>query len=319
MKLRYIFGPVISRRLGRSLGIRNVPYKVCTYSCIYCQAGPTTVKTIQRTQFYDLRELIKELKDVVKFTEVDYVTFVPSGEPTLDIQLGKAAKLVKEFSKKIAVLTNASLLWLSDVIEDLTVFDYISLKIDAVDENLWKRVNRPHESLVLNHVLNGVKEFTKRYDGLLTTETMLVHGVNDTENHIEDLAKFIRGLRIDKAYISIPVRPPAEKWVKPPTEETLVKAYSIFVKYLGEKKVEILSNLEPPPSYRPKNIIDYILNTVATHPLKLDYVIELLSSYYSNPEEKLEELIRSGYVVVIEYLGQEFVIRKIKFGAGGGI
>ncbi|RLE54641.1 MAG: radical SAM protein [Thermoprotei archaeon] len=312
MKLCHVFGPVSSRRLGSSLGVRNVPYKVCTYSCIYCQAGPTTVKTVRRTQFYDLRELIKELEDVVKSVEVNYVTFVPSGEPTLDIQLGKAARLVKKFGRRVAVLTNASLLWLSDVIEDLMVFDYVSLKIDAVNEDLWRRINRPHKSIALDQVLSGVKEFTKKYNGLLTTETMLVHGVNDTEDHIENLAKFIKGLRVDKAYISIPVRPPTEKWVKPPTEEALVKAYSIFVKHLGEKRVEVLSSLEPPPSYRPKNIIDYILNTVATHPLKLDYVIKLLSSYYSNPEEKLEELVRSNYVVIVEHLGQKFVVRRFR-------
>ncbi|MEM4462029.1 MAG: radical SAM protein, partial [Candidatus Bathyarchaeia archaeon] len=133
------FGPISSRRLGRSLGINNVPYKVCTYSCIYCQLGETTNKIIRRRRFYKpediLTEVEKRVKDIyLKDEHIDYLTFVPDGEPTLDANLGREISLLKRIGIPIAVLTNASLLWNKDVRKSLLEADLVSLKVDAVSE-----------------------------------------------------------------------------------------------------------------------------------------------------------------------------------------
>ncbi|RLF68121.1 MAG: radical SAM protein, partial [Thermoplasmata archaeon] len=213
------FGPVPSRRLGRSLGINNIPYKICTYSCVYCQIGRTVNMTIKRRTFYDPMRVLKDVKIRLeevhrKGERVDYVTFVPDGEPTLDINIGKTAALIGDLGIPVAIITNSSLLWREDVRQDLYNFDLVSLKLDAVSRDIWRRVNRPHRELSLERILDGILEFRKNYKGKLLTETMLIDGIN-YEREIRKIADFVRKLSPDRAYIAVPIRPPAESWVRP--------------------------------------------------------------------------------------------------------
>jgi wyosine [tRNA(Phe)-imidazoG37] synthetase (radical SAM superfamily) len=172
------FGPVPSRRLGRSLGINNIPPKTCSYSCIYCQLGKTSNMLVKRQVFYKPEHILMQVKwKVNKATlrneRIDYLTFVPDGEPTLDVNIGKEIFLLKNLGFPIAVITNASLLWQKETREDLLAADFVSLKMDVVSENLWKRVNRPHKNLKLDIILDGIKEFAKTFEGTLVSETML--------------------------------------------------------------------------------------------------------------------------------------------------
>ncbi|OYT26614.1 MAG: hypothetical protein B6V02_01360 [Thermoprotei archaeon ex4572_64] len=165
VQYRYVFGPVKSRRLGLSLGINNVNYKACTYSCIYCQIGKTTRLTIDREKFYNIDDVYLEVLEVTKRNvKLDYITFVPDGEPTLDVQLGELAEKLRDFEKPLAILTNSSLLWKSDVIDDLEKFDYVSLKIDTVHENTWRRINRPHSALKFENILDSIERFSKTFN-----------------------------------------------------------------------------------------------------------------------------------------------------------
>ena len=150
--VRYSFGPVPSRRLGKSLGINNIPAKVCTYSCVYCQVGRTTAMPLDRRLFYPPEEIFRDVQGrLAKAKEasetVDYLTFVPDGEPTLDINLGKAIMLLKSLDVPVGVITNGSLLWRDDVREALGKADWVSLKIDAVQEGIWRQINRPHKDI----------------------------------------------------------------------------------------------------------------------------------------------------------------------------
>jgi len=172
------FGPVPSRRLGRSLGINNIPPKTCSYSCIYCQLGKTSNMLVKRQVFYKPEHILMQVKwKVNKATlrneRIGYLTFVPDGEPTLDVNIGKEIFLLKNLGFPIAVITNASLLWQKETREDLLAADFVSLKMDVVSENLWKRVNRPHKNLKLDIILDGIKEFAKTFEGTLVSETML--------------------------------------------------------------------------------------------------------------------------------------------------
>ena len=172
------YGPVPSRRLGRSLGINNIPPKICSYSCVYCQLGRTKKRQVNRTTFYDPQKVLKDVRDKVQEVKqrgesIDYLTFVSDGEPTLDINLGHAIELLKPLGIKIAVITNASLIWREDVREELLKADWVSLKMDAKAAEVWRRINRPHGTLNLQAILNGALKFAKRYHGELTTETML--------------------------------------------------------------------------------------------------------------------------------------------------
>jgi len=193
------FGPVPSRRLGRSLGINNIPPKVCTYSCVYCQVGRTTEMTIGRRKFYDPDEVLQDVQEkICKSDEagepIDYLTFVPDGEPTLDANLGREIERLKPLGIPIAVITNNSLLSRQDVRDDLMGADWVSLKVDVVEERTWRRVNRPHGRLELASMLEGALTFAQSFQGRLVTETMLVAGVNDGEEHLSQVAGFLERL-----------------------------------------------------------------------------------------------------------------------------
>jgi len=192
-----IFGPVPSRRLGQSLGINNVKAKTCSYSCVYCQLGRTGQLQLKREIFYDLKELLQQLAEYLKKLEkkkekIDYITFVADGEPTLDLNLGRALERIKEFGIKTAVISNASLITEAEVRKELKSADWVSLKIDAVSESLWKKIDRPHGSLDLAEILKGIKIFSREYRGELATETMLVKKINDQKEELEKIADFIK-------------------------------------------------------------------------------------------------------------------------------
>ena len=308
-----IFGPVPSRRLGQSLGINNIPPKICTYSCVYCQLGRTLHMQVEREAFYKpeeiLRAIEKKVKDVKdKEEHIDYLTFVPDGEPTLDINLGKEIELIKPLGIKIAVITNASLIWQKDVQDDLCGADWVSLKIDAVSEDIWRRVNRPHKSLQLDKVFQGIIEFSRTFEGELATETMLIQDINDNTQDIEKTANFIAGLRNVKSYISIPTRPPAEKWVKPANEHTINKAYQLF----KEKSVttEYLIGYEGNAFAFTGNIEEDLLSITSVHPMREEAVNEFLKKAKAN-WVVIEKLINEDKLVEVKYKDKKFYIRKL--------
>ena len=184
------FGPVPSRRLGQSMGINNIPPKICTYSCIYCQLGNTIKMQIEREGFYKTEEVIRDIGNKIqeakeKGEHIDYLTFVPDGEPTLDKNIGREIQELKKFGIKIGVITNSSLIWDDNVKEGLSLADWVSLKVDSVSEKVWKRVDRPFKTLRLPEILKGIKGFASMFNGVLVTETMLIKGINDNKNEIE--------------------------------------------------------------------------------------------------------------------------------------
>jgi len=189
-----VYGPVPSRRLGRSLGINNIPPKICSYSCVYCQLGKTLRMEVEPRPFYKTARIAEQARAKLKQAreKVDYVTFVPDGEPTLDADLGEEIGVLKGQGVRVAVITNGSLLWREDIRQNLLKADWLSLKVDAVSEDTWRKVDRPHK-----------------------------------------LLKFLAVLKPVKVYIAIPTRPPAEH-VEPATEQTINAAYQVFKEKLDD-------------------------------------------------------------------------------------
>ena len=227
------FGPVRSRRLGWSLGINNLPPKTCTYSCVYCQVGATDRARLEREAFFAPDEVVAAVRD--RLTEcraagqsIDYATFVPDGEPTLDSHLGEAIHGVASLGLPVAVLSNGSLLWRDDVRHDLAPADWVSIKVDTVDEATWRRLNRPIGDLRLETVLDGLRRFAAEYRGELVTETMLVAGLNDDEAALRRTAAFVSSLEPLRAYVAIPTRPPAEPWVRAPSPDAARRVADVF-------------------------------------------------------------------------------------------
>jgi wyosine [tRNA(Phe)-imidazoG37] synthetase (radical SAM superfamily) len=314
------FGPIPSRRLGRSLGINNIPPKICTYACVYCQLGRTIKMQTERQSFYEPEEILQDVRDKVEKTRkagesIDYLTFVPDGEPTLDINLGREIELLRPLGIKIAVITNSSLMWQEEVREALTKADWVSLKMDAVQEDIWRRIDRPHGTLRLPSIQDGIREFAKAYTGHLATETMLVEGVNDSEEHLGEIADFLARLRPGVAYLAIPTRPPAEKWVLPPAEETINRAHQILRQGVGQ--VEYLIGYEGNTFAFTGNVEQDLLSITAVHPMREDAVDEFLARAQSKqPAEADWEVVRrlmaQDQLVEVEYGGHRFYLRRLR-------
>ncbi|MBK9097219.1 MAG: radical SAM protein [bacterium] len=308
------FGPIPSRRLGRSLGVNNIPPKICSYSCVYCQVGLTDSLSIQRKEFYSLEEIVAEVSERVSQLinsrkKIDYISFVPDGEPTLDINLGKEIQLLKPLGINIAVITNSSLLWDKDVREDLLLADWVSVKIDTVDEKIWHKINRPYGKLDLLKILNGIKNFRHSFRGTFVTETMLVNGINDDKESLANTSKFIKEINPDKAYILVPTRPPAEGFVKTPSEENLNMAYQIFNTEI--KNVELLTGSGETDFTYSSDVQKELASILAVHPMSLEAVDTFL--HKANESWGLiESLIHQNILKEVEYSGNKFLVKNIK-------
>jgi wyosine [tRNA(Phe)-imidazoG37] synthetase (radical SAM superfamily) len=307
------FGPVPSRRLGRSLGINNIPPKVCTYSCVYCQVGRTTEMQAGRDAFYEPQEILTAAQEKVKKTReaaelIDYLTFVPDGEPTLDVNLGREIELLKRLDIPIAVITNASLVWREDVREALMKADWVSLKVDSTREEVWRRIDRPHGTLRLTSILDGMLEFAQAYKGELVTETMLVNGINDGDDHIAEVADFLARLRPSTSYLAIPTRPPAEGWVRPADEEAINRAYQLVRTKVDQ--VEYLIGYEGDAFAFTGNVKEDLLSITAVHPMREEAVSKFLA-HAGADWTVVDRLIAQRQLVDVEYDGQKFYVRRL--------
>jgi wyosine [tRNA(Phe)-imidazoG37] synthetase (radical SAM superfamily) len=308
------FGPIPSRRLGRSLGVNNIPPKICSYSCVYCQVGLTDSLSIQRKEFYPTEEIVAEAFERVNQLKnsgekIDYISFVPDGEPTLDINLGKIIRQLKPIGIKIAVITNSSLLWDKEVKEDLLLADWVSVKIDTVDEKIWHKLNRPYGKLDMQKVLNGIKNFRHSFRGTFVTETMLVNEINDDKESLVNTSKFIKEINPDKAYILVPTRPPVELFVKTPSEENLNMAYQIFNSEIN--KVELLTGSGETDFTYSSDAGKELVSILAVHPMSLEAVDTFLRKA-NESWSLIESLIHKDILKEVEYSGNKFLVKNIK-------
>lgn len=306
-----IFGPIPSRRLGRSLGINDVARKTCSYGCVYCQLGPTERTHVERRSFRSPEQIAKVVAERIEELrrngdDVDVLTFVPEGEPTLDRRLGATIEALRPLGVPVAVVTNGSLLTDPEVRADVARAQWVSVKIDSVHEQAWRAVDRPDPRLSLPDVLEGVRRFAAQYDGTLVTETMLVAGINDAPDALRDTATFIATLRPATAYLGVPTRPPAEEGVRAPDDAALVRAWEIFVA-AGVPSVEVLASDPTPQLAKSGDAASELRAIAAVHPLREVEVDALLRA--SGAERSvLEPLLESGALRVIEHRGQRFYV-----------
>jgi wyosine [tRNA(Phe)-imidazoG37] synthetase (radical SAM superfamily) len=307
------FGPVPSRRLGRSLGINNIPPKACSYSCVYCQVGPTRATEIVPRKFYTPDQIYQEVeKHLLQTREmnarVDYLTFVPDGEPTLDSRLSKSIERLRSLDIPVAIISNASLIWREEVRESLVKADWVSLKVDAIDENLWRRINRPHPSLDHQAILNGILAFASDFKGSLATESMIVKGLNDNDQTANDLASFLGKLGPDIAYLSVPTRPPAEKSVHAPDEAILNRVYQTISRKV--ENLELLTGYEGNAFASTGDVTEDLLSITSVHPMREEAVRKLLDKTGTH-WCVVEQLIADEQLKMTEYEGRKFYVRCI--------
>lgn len=306
-----VFGPVPSRRLGRSLGIDTIPAKACSYSCVYCQLGRTCSVQNARRRFCRPETLAAEVAHEVgtlraRGEAIDYLTFVADGEPTLDINLGREIELLRPLGIRIAVITNASLIGRPDVRTDLAQADWVSLKVDAVSEETWRAINRPHPSLRFDDLLGGLCSFSKEFGGVLATETMLVGGINDADVDLELLATFLSQLKPTVSYVAVPIRPPAEPWVAAPDADSLNRAVQIIGRRVD--RVEYLTGYEGNAFAGSGDAAADLLSITAVHPLREDAVQALLAKARAD-WSCVEQLLSEGKLLETTYDGHRFYVR----------
>ena len=264
--MRYIFGPVPSRRLGFSLGIDLVPFKTCSLDCPYCQLGKTTHKTIQRLAYGSPEEIITELRDALeRHQKIDYITIGGSGEPTLSTHLGRLITSVKAMTAiPVAVLTNGTLLHSEEVRGELAAADVVIPSLDAVTEDVFARINRPHPRITASRMIEGLKHFREVFPGKLWLEIMVVRGINDSPEEMGRMKRVIASIPFDKVQLNTPVRPSPGRELTPLTEQELTRLKD----FLGEP-CEVIAAFTGRQYAGEKAMEEGMLTTIKRHPLTL--------------------------------------------------
>jgi wyosine [tRNA(Phe)-imidazoG37] synthetase (radical SAM superfamily) len=296
---KYIYGPVPSRRMGISLGISPIPKKYCNYSCVYCQLGRTKNLTNKRNEFFDLKEILKEFQDISKKDiYYDVVTIVGEGEPTLYSELGRLIKKIKTMTDKpVAVITNGALMYDEKIRKDLMKADIVLPSIDACNENMFTRINRPSRSINYNNMLEGLIEFSNHYKGQLWIEIMLVKGYNDSVDNLIEFKKILTRINYDKLYINTPVRPPAESYVKKVGSEKMELAVEILEGISIDQLVSdgFYSEIE--------DDVYAVMSIIKRHPMNQFEIVSFLEKRGNkNPVGIFEKLSYVDEIEVVEYM-----------------
>ena len=286
--MKYVYGPVPSRRLGSSLGIDPIPSKTCNFQCIYCQLGKTTNFTNERRDFYLKEEIYKEMEEAIKQNKekFDYITFVGSGEPTLYKSLGKLILKAKEFSSKpICVITNGALLYSPEVRKELASADVVLPSLDAGDEKLFIKINRPYPSIKYEKMIQGYIDFRKEYNGKFWIEVMLMKGINDSKEELVKIKNQLDLIKPDRIDINVPIRPPTESWVQIPDKNVIPILNDVFGEY---------NNINFPEqgifSVFSSNFEMELKILLERHPMRQEQIVETFSSKKFNEQDLLLEL-----------------------------
>lgn len=305
-KFKHIFGPVPSRRLGRSLGIDLVPFKICSYDCLYCQLGRTTKKTIKREDFVPLAEVTEELKQKLSESkEIDYISFSGSGEPTLNSGIGSLIAKVKALTKiPVAVLTNGSLLFDKAVQDCLLEADLVLPSLDAGTESAFKKINCPHPELDFARMVEGLISFRKRFKGRIWLEVFLLAGINDSEEEVTRIKELIEKINPDKVQLNTAARPTSFNNVFPLAREHLEEA----CQFLG-KKAEIISYPKE-KSISPNISCASILALLKRRPCTLEEIAHLTGTSQLEVRKEINRLREKGEIQEKHQADKTYFARK---------
>jgi wyosine [tRNA(Phe)-imidazoG37] synthetase (radical SAM superfamily) len=299
----HLFGPVPSRRLGRSLGVDLIPPKTCPYDCLYCEVGRTTRKTLARRE-YDTEAIIQELKDYLARSGAapDFITLAGSGEPTLNLGLGRIIKALKEMSDTpVAVLTNGALLYLPEVRQELARAEVVLPSLDAARQETFRLINRPLPDFSLEQLLAGLEAFRREFAGQLWLEIMLLKGLNDQETDLLALKQAIARIAPDKVQLNTAVRPVAAAQAKPLTAEEM----SAVAAFLGEG-VEVIAAFDRAPAKAAAVSDAAFLEALARRPMTAADLALALGLPLPLVQKRLHHLCESGRISYNFYQDQGF-------------
>jgi wyosine [tRNA(Phe)-imidazoG37] synthetase (radical SAM superfamily) len=300
----HVYGPVPSRRLGYSLGVDILPYKTCSLDCIYCQLGPTHKKTHQRKKHLEIQAILDQIKSTIDSEEqIDYITFSGSGEPTLNLWIGKLIREIKKLTSiPVAVLTNSTLLSQKRVRDALSPADLVIPSLDAATQSVFERINRPHPSLQIKKLIEGLIKFRQQFSGQIWLEILLVKGVNDSPDHLKEIKKAITAIKPDRIQLNTVVRPPAEKEARPLKPEELDKIKEFF-----GKKAEVVAEFDKRLLRQGSHDLEEkILAMVARRPVTLGDMNRSLGKHKNELIKHCDILIKKGKIKQMNHEGKIF-------------
>ncbi len=289
---KYLFGPVPSRRLGQSLGVSPIPPKTCNYSCVYCQIGRTTHFTNIRQDFFPKEEILEEIRSYIESSiNFDYITFVGEGEPTLCKSLGWIIRSTKELTDKpIAVITNGALLYDLETRNDLLAADVILPTLDATTQELFKKINRPIKELTIDKIIQGMQDFRSEFQGQIWMEVMLVKGLNDTSDTISKINAVLDKLGCDRVYVNVPIRPPAENWVKIPDKNRVLE----ICNELNAYNIAHYESIQGFQIRDDEDMESQILKITTRHPLRESQILAMFDLPSQDIIQLLHDMSKKG-------------------------
>lgn len=294
---RHLYGPVPSRRLGRSLGIDLVPHKICSYDCIYCQIGRTTEKTLVRKEYVPTAAILEEVARFIKEEHfgIDHISLTGSGEPTLHSGIGSLIEGIKAITPiSVAVITNGSLLYEEEVRRDLLRADAVLPSLDGVSQEVFDKVNRPLSGLSVEKVIKGLVDFRKVYSGKVWLEILFCKGINDSEEELLKMKEAINQIQPDLIHLNTVVRPPSEKWTVPLDQKELERIKAFF-----GRNASIISECDRhPATISERDAKREIIAILKRRPLSLSDLSDGLGIPEGELNRSLEALIQEGAIRV---------------------
>jgi wyosine [tRNA(Phe)-imidazoG37] synthetase (radical SAM superfamily) len=306
--LKHVFGPVFSRRLGRSLGVDPVPFKTCNWNCTYCQLGRTSPLVRARGEYASCEEVLAQVKEAFEQqgpAGIDWVSFVGSGEPTLNVELGCMVRGIKKLgSTPVAVVTNGALLFMPEVREDLLQADAVLPTVLAGNERLHKQIHRPAVGLGFADFVRGLVEFRREYSGRLWPEVLLFRDMNDGEEALKDLAELLGRIEPDAVHLTLPARPPNESWVEPAERERLDRAMEV----LGEIAPIMAADRRAPEAEVTLNgeLAEAVLGVITRHPMTAAELSSTLGLAEAEIQEALAGLERTWRARRVSRHGKQY-------------
>lgn len=291
--MKYIFGPVVSRRLGVSLGLDLVPFKTCTLDCVYCECGRTTHKTIERKPYVSAEEILKELHEFLKTDhKLNYITLGGSGEPTLNSDIGLLIDGIKEMTETpVAVLTNGTLLYLQEVRHSLLHADLVIPSLDAVEKDVFINIDRPFDALQIDKIINGLIQFRKEFSNQIWLEIFFVKGINDHTDNLNNIVNVVREINPNKVQLNTVDRPPAESDAEAVDTDRLYSIYEIFRN--NDIDAEIIKSITETDKFQDKNYRDLenqISNLIKRRPETMDHIAFFLGVRIAHINKVLQHM-----------------------------
>jgi wyosine [tRNA(Phe)-imidazoG37] synthetase (radical SAM superfamily) len=301
--MRYVYGPVPSRRLGFSLGIDLVPYKTCSLDCIYCQLGRTTQKSMERRIYTQKDNVCGEVQEALSKTQrIDYITFSGSGEPTLNSDIGAVIREIKKITTlPVAVLTNGTLLFREDVQKDLVEADVVCPSLDAASQEMFEKINRPHPVLHADSIINGLERFRELYKGQIWMEVMLIKNYNDNTEELSRIKNSLSRVQPDRIYLNTVIRPPSEIYAKALSSDEMMTVKNYF-----DNHCEVIAEFHGQKIGEAQNVEDAIVEMAQRRPVTIVDIANVLGISESNAEKFVKGLKTKNRLKERQYSGKTF-------------